>query len=349
MLGYRPLGSGPLGSSGNDQIYASSTATLGELTSDAAVLTSNLVTADQTLGELTQFCGENSVGSADQTLGALRQSTVIRNRIRGAVDGALSLVTSDAQVLATNTARSNSTLGALTQTTAVSVYFNLPDCGWIKTAGNAVDALLRHLPQGAAWLAWRWSGKMAYKLMKALSGIYDDAMTALCNLSRELDPRTTVEMIGEWETALGLPDACLPEAHTLDERRRNIWFRLQKRRWSTAKDWHALAAQFGLEIIITPGWLVQKPALYPACYPKRYDLFPKLGRFRVYIDIKAGLTGGYDYGKRERGPGYPVPYGFQAQRLDAFMCLIDRVRPAHVIVIWNKYPGQYACVPKDGV
>lgn len=208
-------------------------------------------------------------------------------------------------------------------------------CHYLEPTGRAQETLERHLPGGIAWDAWRTVGKVAYRLMQALARPFDDASEALCRLALELSPYSTTELLPEWETALSLPDACLPPAETLEQRRARLVFRLSKRRWSTAQDWHDLAELFGLQIVITPGWHVQKPALYPASYPKRYDLFPKLGRFRVYINIIGFSAGGYDYGVVGRGPGYPIPYGSLPDGYDRFRCIIERVRPANVVVIWN--------------
>lgn len=224
---------------------------------------------------------------------------------------------------------------------------DLPGCGWIApAAGKALDALHRHLPLGVAWLAFRIPGKVAYLLVKALARALDDAWEAICRLSTELDPRTTTELLPEWEAALSLPDACLPPATSLDERRARLMFRLEKRRWSTAQDWRDLAALYGLEIEITPGWLVQKPALYAMEYPRRYDLFPKLGRFRVYIDLIGVEARGYPYGGATGAAGYGtdgVPYGLDLEGYEAFRCIIERVKPANVVVIWNDNPLRNGC------
>lgn len=354
MLGFSPLSSAPISSSG----LASPAAVTGDqtlplLTQTTSVAAIAQVTGAQTLPLLVTATNNNPVIVGDQTLPLLTQVAEGKAiaTARGEID--LPLLTNDAVLVAAELVTGNQTLPLLTQVATVTSGWILPDCGWISLLGDSLDALLRHLPQGVGWLAWRWPGKTAFKFVSALASLFDDAMDKLCAVSRELDPRTTIEMISEWETALSLPDPCLPTATTIEERRRNIWFRLNKKRWSKASDWHQLAAMFGLEIIITPGWWVQKPALYQMCYPKRYDLFPKLGRFRVYIDVKGQDFGGYDYGVDGRGPGYHefvgVPYGLKAPNLDAFMCLIDRVRPAHVVVLWNLFPGRLPCVPPDGI
>lgn len=217
----------------------------------------------------------------------------------------------------------------------------LPGCGWISpTIGKAISLLQAHLPTGAAWLAWRIPGKNAYKLISALARAYDDAIQFMCKVESELDPRTTEELITEWEAAVGLPDPCLPKATTLEERRAWIMFRLTKRRWSTAQDWHDLAALYGLTIAITPGWYVQWPQLFEYRFPVGFDLFPKLGRFRVYIDVLEQDFAGFEYGSPgvNGNAGFPIPFGSTDDKLTRFMCMIDRIRPANVIVIWNEFP-----------
>ncbi len=211
-------------------------------------------------------------------------------------------------------------------------------CQQLEPRGDSRITLLRHTPLGVAWDAFRYPGKVAYKLWQAFASMFDDMSAALCRAHTEIDPRTTTELIGEWETALSLPHPCLPITGTIAERRDQILFRLDKKRWTTAQDWKDLAAFYGLEISVTPGWLYQKPALYPHSYRKRYDLFPKLGRFRVYVDVRNADFGGYPYdGTSKPDHKYPIPYGTSDARLTAFMCMIDRVRPANSIVLWNQY------------
>jgi hypothetical protein len=208
-------------------------------------------------------------------------------------------------------------------------------CYYLEPRGLSLTVLLSHLPLGMAWEGFRTAGKVAYRLYKSFAESYEDAWEALCRLAIELDPRTTTELIDEWEKALSLPDPCLPKYQSLEDRRKWIMWRLDKRRWSTAADWIELALLFDVRIAVTPGWRVQKPALYDASYPKRYDLFPKLGRFRVYINQRDGACGGYPYGGNSGGPGYPILYGCVDKKYLDFQCLIERVKPANVIIIWD--------------
>lgn len=217
-----------------------------------------------------------------------------------------------------------------------------------SSVGSALLTLQRHLPLGTAWDAYRLPGKRAYRLWDAISRAFDDATAGLCRLIQELNPYTTQWLLPEWERAVGLPDICLPPAETEAERRALVIFRLAKRRWTTAQDWKDLAALFGLEISITPGWHVQRKALFGDRtggfdmfeFPLNFDLFPKLGRFRVYIDVAEIEFTGFEYGSAgtNEAVGFPIPFGGTDAALNRFACLIDRVRPANVIVIWNEFP-----------
>lgn len=224
-------------------------------------------------------------------------------------------------------------------------------CYQFEPRGLALQTITRHLMEGVAWLAWRMPGKIARRLVDAVAESYEDMTQALCDMTTEIDCRTTTQLITEWEAAVSLPDPCLPTATTLDERRTWVQWRLNKRRYTTLADWRYLASLFGLEIAVTPGWRVQEPALYPATYPKRYDQFPKLGRFRVYINVLNQPHYGYDYGRPYRGSGYPVPYGYKDPDAYAkFKCLIERVKPANVVIVWDfplHEPPYSMCITDD--
>jgi hypothetical protein len=217
---------------------------------------------------------------------------------------------------------------------------------WLTRAnGLSLIAVLAHFPVGVAWIAWRMPGKIAHNLIRGFSRAYDAAWDALHDLSRELDYRTTSQMLVEWETALGLPDACLPAAGTIEERRQWIRFRLDKRRWNTIADWYELADLFGLRVRITPGFVVQRPALFQVIFPKPFYAFPKLGRFRVYIDLLDQKFGGFPYdGQSVEYDKFPIPFGGSSEYASQFRCLIERVAPANVLIIWNAFPA----VPPNG-
>lgn len=192
-------------------------------------------------------------------------------------------------------------------------------CGWLQPLGRSLDVLLRHLPLGSAWLAYRLPGKRAYRMMTALADTFEDAWSFLCGLAAELNPYTTYQMLPDWETAVGLPDPCLPAATTIDQRRAQVVFRLTKKRWVTVNDWADLAALFGLTIAVTPGYLYSGSSG-----------FPSHGRFRVYINVLSGCgtPDGFDY-------NFDYPWDVIPPMCFNFVCIIERIAPANVVVFWN--------------
>lgn len=226
-------------------------------------------------------------------------------------------------------------------------------CFWLEPKQRSLEVLWAHLPLGIAWDAFRTAGKNAYGLLSALAESFEDAWETMCFLAAQLDPRTTEQLIGEWEAAVSLPDPCLPTYSTLQERRDWVMWRLNKVRWNTAQDWIDLGKLFGLEIEVTPGWLVQKRSLFRVEsdgttvfpeFPWRFDDFPKLGRFRVYVDVIGIVWDGFEYGAPPNtDSGFPIPFDDGPEIYQDYKCLIERVKPANVVIIWNDNPLRNGC------
>lgn len=105
------------------------------------------------------------------------------------------------------------------------------------------------LPQGAAWtrepdanltaLLDAWAQELA-----RLDQRCDDVI-------EEADPRTTSELLADWERVAGLPDPCLGASPTLGQRRATLVQRLIALGGATPADFIAVAAAIGVAITIT--------------------------------------------------------------------------------------------------
>ncbi len=216
---------------------------------------------------------------------------------------------------------------------------------WLEPLGKSYEIILKHFPLGKAWLAVRDAKKFFGKLVNAFADLFEDAWTFLRQTADEIDYRKGEQLLSEWETALSLPDPCLPSSKTIEDRRKWIAFRLNKKRWNTLSDWHELAEIFGVKVRITPGYLVQEPSLFKQVLPVPVRKLPKLGRFRIYIDIEDVVFGGFPYdGKRVPDHKMPVPFGVTAGEFTAFQCFIERIKPANVLIVWNEFPA----IPPNG-
>jgi uncharacterized protein YmfQ (DUF2313 family) len=105
------------------------------------------------------------------------------------------------------------------------------------------------LPTGIAWPRIKTSILMT--VVRALCGIWGQVDGRAADLlERESDPRTTVEILPEWERAWGLPDPCVAEPTTIGDRQKTLVTKMtllggQSRPWFIA-----LAATLGYTITI---------------------------------------------------------------------------------------------------
>lgn len=116
------------------------------------------------------------------------------------------------------------------------------------TADDHLEHLLALLPTGAAWPRDRESG--LGDLFTGWAAELARLDQRIAHLHEEADPRTTVELIDEWEGVLGLPDPCTAAATTLSARQVIAWRKLAWQAGQTPAFYIALAATVGMEIEI---------------------------------------------------------------------------------------------------
>lgn len=105
------------------------------------------------------------------------------------------------------------------------------------------------LPRGFAWAlapaAW------LTRLLSGLSPEFARIHGRVLDLIRESDPRTTIEMLAEWERALGLPDNCSSTlAPTLQARRDDVLTKLVSLGGQSRAYYIEVAARLGYAITI---------------------------------------------------------------------------------------------------
>ncbi|MEM9378404.1 MAG: putative phage tail protein [Planctomycetota bacterium] len=107
------------------------------------------------------------------------------------------------------------------------------------------------LPRGPAWSEDDRSNLA--KLLFALGLGPAEIEARVADLLDEIDPRTTSELLSDWERVLGLPDACLPEPSSSEERRALVVSRAIGAGGGTREYLIALAAAVGVPIVIEEG------------------------------------------------------------------------------------------------
>ena len=147
-------------------------------------------------------------------------------------------------------------------------------------------------------------------------------------LIQESDPRTTFELLTDWERATGLPDPCLIDAGLgLGERRAEIEAKLVAQGGQTPAYFTEVANRLGYDIEIEEiplsisGALVAGGELSGAAT----DIY--WWRVHVPLDVSTGFLAGNAVAGDELGY-------FRPAELE---CLFDRLKPAHTDIEYNLF------------
>ena len=119
-----------------------------------------------------------------------------------------------------------------------------------RSGADYVQAFLRLLPQGNAWprqpdttLVKTCTGLNEYR------GFVDGRAADLLEI--ESDPRTTVELLPDWERNFGLPDPCYEAPQTIGQRQLALVMRMTMLGGQSREFYIAVAAMIGYTITIT--------------------------------------------------------------------------------------------------
>ncbi len=104
------------------------------------------------------------------------------------------------------------------------------------------------LPQGAAWPTHE--GSVWSRLMAATGATFARVHNRALDLIEEADPRTTFEMLADWERVAGLPDPCAGELQTTEGRRKRLVATLTARGGASIPYYVKVAADYGYDITI---------------------------------------------------------------------------------------------------
>ena len=120
-----------------------------------------------------------------------------------------------------------------------------------RSGSDYTDAFLSMLPQGQAWPK------------HAIGSVLVQGITGLCDywgfvdgraadlLEIESDPRTTVELLPDWERNWGLPDPCYEAPQTIGQRQLALVMRMTMQGSQSREFFIGVAAQIGYTITIT--------------------------------------------------------------------------------------------------
>ena len=118
------------------------------------------------------------------------------------------------------------------------------------TAEQYAQQLYLLLPTGVAWQ--QRLGSVLRSLLLAIADSLARIHNKLVGLPIEADPRTTAELLDEWEATVGLPDDCITDRTlSTSERRAAVVARLVALGGASRQYFVDVAASFGYTVTIT--------------------------------------------------------------------------------------------------
>ena len=177
--------------------------------------------------------------------------------------------------------------------------------------------IVQFLPTGKAWDAATDTDRNMGKFFRGLGVEFYRLELLLQTLNREGDINQTVQLIREWETAVGIPDDCFGISADIATRRKQVLIKLRNIRIQTVQDYIDLAAEFGTTIQVFPG------------VPTGFGGTTKEKKFSITIDLPSD-AGGQVFPFNDK---FPIP--FTSQINSSLQCLFDKVKPANVRIVYR--------------
>lgn len=188
------------------------------------------------------------------------------------------------------------------------------------SAADYRGLLLNLLPKGPAWPTEPsdFTYKLADGLAQELARI-DARADALLD---EADPRSTLELLADWERVCGLPSPCLAGVEqTLAGRRAALVAHLTGAGGQTPAYYIGVAAAAGFAIIITEfrPWTFDRPFDVPMC--------GTIWAHAWQVNAPAETVTFWDF-------DHPFTDPFASWGNELLECLIKQLKPAHTTVLF---------------
>lgn len=185
------------------------------------------------------------------------------------------------------------------------------------------DALLKLWPSGRAWN--KENGSLFFETNEGLSVEFSRIEDRSNELLKNLDPRTTFELLSEWEKLLGLPDECLSLGGTIQERIDAVVYKL------THRGGPSLNKQFFIDLAATLGYVItiKEPGvnLFRCGVSRCGDpMYGALWKFWFQVFTDAFVQDVFRTGQNRTGDRLRT---FQNTALE---CVIEKLKPAHTQV-----------------
>lgn len=162
-----------------------------------------------------------------------------------------------------------------------------------------------------------------YKLLEGLSVEFLLFDKKISDVKYQYNINNTIDLIEEWEAMVGIPDGCIQVAKTIEERRKNVLFKLSSYECTTKTQFEFIAKILGYDVTVNSGSeLMRFPLKFPIVLGNA-SMMP----FIIIVNID----------KKYQNTGFPYsfPIQFKASVSDVLFCFFERLKPAQTKIIYR--------------
>lgn len=196
----------------------------------------------------------------------------------------------------------------------------------IKQRSDDESALVssKYLPNGKVLSEKSNPNSKMFSMLKGFSAEFNRFESLLTTLKEQFDIRSTVELISEWEDAVGIPDSCFTNTSTIARRRLNVQAKIEADGVQSPAQLEQLIRNYGFTATVRSGAFY---SIFPIQFPWQFFGDEKTARFTVVIDFE---------GQRSSNL-FPVsfPWSFTGDETAQLRCFIQQLIPANCDLIFR--------------
>jgi uncharacterized protein YmfQ (DUF2313 family) len=209
-----------------------------------------------------------------------------------------------------------------------------------RNGEDYTQAFLSLLPRGQAWPRY-WDSTLVLTARGLCDywGFVDSRAADL--LETESDPRTTVELLPDWERNWGLPDPCFPQPSSIEERQK-LLVMIMTMLGGQSRQWFQFVSEWTGHEVSIKEWSPFMAGL-SECGDTRFE-YDDTGDFRWYIGAEENrfywsassetaviewFRAGADYSESGKHHHCEI---YTESPVD---CLLQRWRPAHTQLVFD--------------
>ncbi len=196
----------------------------------------------------------------------------------------------------------------------------------IRNRDEYTVSFAHYLPTGQLWVGKTIKETNLYKLFYGLSLLLLELDIDIQDFKNEFYPVNTTQFLEEWEELLGIPDGCLKNTGTTEERRLNVLGCLGALGAVTEEDWINLADLMGFQITIQR---MAEETAWPWTWPHVWGGSAVQNRFITiinFIGVSGTIQGTWPW-------TWPHVWGEDITKF--VQCIFNRIKPAHIKLVFR--------------